>query len=501
MFEQWIGPDVFRQGVNEYLRAHAWKNAVAGDLWESLGKVSGKDVPAAMAGYIDQQGLPLVGVELVPGGQAKFSQKRFLNYGVKADPLLWSIPVSFKWSDGSKVHTEQIFMIGESATFTPKGGKAAWVMPNVDGRGYYRWSAPQDMMLRLSREAVTAMNPAERIAFLGNAQALLQAGEIRAIRISGSSRPSPTIRSPGRGGGARRLGQRPGRLRSRRSARRIRSVRAQHAEPMAKRFGLEKKAGEAEVVSLMRPRLFAWLGDEGNDPAALSLATRIANDYMADPAKPDPSMVGTALQLTTMHGDRALFDRYRKAFEEAQDTLGAAAVSRGARRGPRSRAPGRGLRYVLEGPVRVNEMRYITAGIRQQSDRAHDKVFRLAARQLRDGDRQDSRGVPGLAAVLRQRLLAGAHRDRPGVLLGSQAQGAGHREGAGSGSGGGRRLRGPAPARRRGGGHVPPRSGGRGLENGEERLALAQAPAISRTALSAVSTSSGVFMRLGASRA
>jgi aminopeptidase N len=376
MFEQWIGPDVFRQGVNEYLRAHAWKNAVAGDLWESLGKVSGKDVPAAMAGYIDQQGLPLVGVQLVPGGQAKFSQKRFLNYGVKADPLLWSIPVSFKWSDGSKVHTEQIFMIGESATFTPKGGKVVWVMPNVDGRGYYRWSAPQDMMLRLSREATTAMNPAERIAFLGNAQALLQAGEIRGdsylrLLAAFSDDPDPLVAAAVLDGlGSAQDAFVPDDLRDAFGAY-VRST----LSPMAKRFGLEKKAGEAEVVSLMRPRLFAWLGDEGNDPAALSLATRIANDYMADPAKPDPSMVGTALQLTTMHGDRALFDRYRKAFEEAKTPSARQRylAALGAVRDPALQDEA--LRYVLEGPVRVNEMRYITAGIRQQSDRAHDKVF------------------------------------------------------------------------------------------------------------------------------
>ena len=39
MFETWMGPDVFRRGVNAHLRAHEWKNAVSSDLWSALGQV------------------------------------------------------------------------------------------------------------------------------------------------------------------------------------------------------------------------------------------------------------------------------------------------------------------------------------------------------------------------------------------------------------------------------------------------------------------------------
>ena len=377
MFEHWIGPEVFRQGVHEYLRAHAWKNAEASDLWAALGKVSGKDVTAAMAAYIDQQGVPLVTVEPAEPGQLKLTQKRFLHYGVKSVPLLWKIPVSLKWSDGSKVHTQRLVLENETATLALEGGgKPVWVMANVDGRGYYRWAAPQSMMLALSRAAVTAMNPAERIAFIGNALALLKAGELRGdaylrLLAAFSDDPDPLVASAVLDGlSSAKEAFIPDDLRDVFAAY-VRST----LKPMAKRFGLEKRAGEPEVVSLMRPRLFGWLGDEGKDPAALSLADRIATEYMSDPAKPDPSLVGTALQLRAMHGDRALFDRYRKAFEESKTPTARQRylAALGAFHDPALQDEA--LRYALEGPVRLNEMRNITGTMREQSDQAHDRTF------------------------------------------------------------------------------------------------------------------------------
>ena len=378
MFEYWIGPDTFRRGVNEYLRAHAWKNAVAADLWASLGQVSGKDVTAAMAGYIDQQGFPLVTVEPLADGSVRLAQTRFLNYGVKADPLLWKVPIALKWSDGVQVRTQRVLLEGPNATVKLEGGgKPVWVMPNGDGRGYYHWSVPQQMMLALSHQASTAMNASERITFLGNLNALLEAGELRGdvfLRMLAemAGDPVPLVASAVIGG--------------------LRSAEAafvsddlfgawavyvrQTLSPMAQRYGLEKKAGEPEVVSLMRPQLFSLLGERGQDPAALAMADRLAGQYLKDPAAAqDPALVGTALQLHAMKGDRALFDRYRQELENAKTP---AARSRYLSALGEFRDPAiqdEALRYVAGGQVRANEIRTIPYGIRSQSDRGRDRVF------------------------------------------------------------------------------------------------------------------------------
>ena len=38
MVEQYLHPDVFRAGVREYLRQHAYANATTDDLWVALGR-------------------------------------------------------------------------------------------------------------------------------------------------------------------------------------------------------------------------------------------------------------------------------------------------------------------------------------------------------------------------------------------------------------------------------------------------------------------------------
>ena len=60
MLEQHIGPDVFRDGVRSYLKAHAYGNTVTTDLWDALEDASGAPVRDVMNTFILQGGHPLV---------------------------------------------------------------------------------------------------------------------------------------------------------------------------------------------------------------------------------------------------------------------------------------------------------------------------------------------------------------------------------------------------------------------------------------------------------
>ena len=99
MFEQFVGPDKFRAGINDYLKAHAFGNATAADLWAALSKATGQDIAPAMATFLDQPGLPLIEAQILPGGKVKLTQRRFANAGVNApgvrarnEKLTWLVP-------------------------------------------------------------------------------------------------------------------------------------------------------------------------------------------------------------------------------------------------------------------------------------------------------------------------------------------------------------------------------------------------------------------------
>src|SRR5207247_289494 len=87
--------------------------------------------------------------------------------------------------------------------------------------------------------------------------------------------------------------------------------------PALERIGMDRRADEPESASLLRPQLLLWLGRDGGDPAVLAQAAKVTAAYLADPASVDPGVVGVALQLRALSGDRALFDEFKRRLEAA----------------------------------------------------------------------------------------------------------------------------------------------------------------------------------------
>ena len=116
------------------------------------------------------------------------------------------------------------------------------------------------------------------------------------------------------------------------------------------------KTGEDEALSIVRPRLINWLGDEGRDPAIRSFAAEKARSYLNDPATLDPVLVPPVLELAAQDGDRALFDAYRTHVETATapNTRTQFLYALGAFRNQELRRAA--LDYVLSGPIRPHEI-------------------------------------------------------------------------------------------------------------------------------------------------
>ena len=76
MLEQYIGPEVFRDGVRTYLTAHAYANTVTTDLWDALEEASGEPVRDVMNTFILQGGHPLVSLRRRHRGAAAVLLRR-----------------------------------------------------------------------------------------------------------------------------------------------------------------------------------------------------------------------------------------------------------------------------------------------------------------------------------------------------------------------------------------------------------------------------------------
>ena len=377
MFEQWIGPEKFRAGVLQHLAAHRFGNATAEDFWRALGRASGSDVSAAMATFIEQPGLPSVRVELEKDNRIRLSQKRFANYGVELPAQNWKIPVTLRYSDGKAVHAQTVLLDKATQSISlDTGGPPAWVLPNADQRGYYRWEVPQEMLRALVTGGSEQLNVRERVGLIGNLSALLDAGAVSGgdylSALGGfAGDPSPMVINALLTG----LNKVQTAFVQPENADAYAAYVRRTLGPSLERFGAEPRAGEEEEVALFRPQLLRNLGDKGKDEEILHLMEGMAKRYMQDPHAIDPQLAGAALELAAIRGDRALFDSYRQRFETAQvpaersrylDALGG------------FRAPelvDEALHYCLSGPLRPNEVLDIPFQLATHPEQ-QDRTFR-----------------------------------------------------------------------------------------------------------------------------
>lgn len=374
MFERWIGPERFRQGVLDYMAKHEWGNAAAADLWAALSQASGRDLTVAMSTFLDQGGVPLLTVDL-DDDTLRLSQRRFLNFGQKEQtPALWKIPVSLRFSDGSV----RDLLLEESAAAIPLDGKRPeWVHPNVNEQGYCRWKIPATMLHAMTRNAPEHLNTRERVGLLANLSALLDADEIHGdeyLQVLADFAADP---HPGVVGGVldalakvRYVFLTPD------LAPAFASFLRRVLRPALDRFGLVRQASEVEGVSFLRPRLLYLLADDGGDETLVKHGESLAAAYLADPASVDPALAASALRIAALHGDAGRFAAFRNKFETAtvpvdrQRFLGALGDFRD------DGLVNQTIAYVLTGPLRPQEIfvipRVLAMGALKNENRAFE---------------------------------------------------------------------------------------------------------------------------------
>src|SRR5260370_594978 len=137
MLESDVGPEVFRKGVNAYLRAHANGNATSADFWQAEAQASGKSIDQVMPTFVLQPGVPMVTVTSSCNGdkaQVAFTQQRFLlspdrlNAG---SPEQWQIPICMKFGG-----TDACSLVTAKTHETSLGQCPAWLVANRHGKGY-----------------------------------------------------------------------------------------------------------------------------------------------------------------------------------------------------------------------------------------------------------------------------------------------------------------------------------------------------------------------------
>ena len=320
MLEQHIGPTLFRDGVRDYLRAHAYGNADTSDLWVSLGKVAKQPVPELMDGWIFQPGFPLVTATVSASSELTITQQRF-NYLSEAPPGLlqdprWNIPLQIRVTSGGTRSTVRILLTKKDVTIPlPHDWESVFI--NEDGHGFYRVRYAPDLLRRLLDARVDSLAPSERFNFINDAWATTIAGlmpladyldltarfteerdkNVWALLLESFSFLNRIIT----------VEDRPA----------LEAFVRNRIGPAVADLRWVPQRGESELTKQLRGELIGAQGKLGNDPAIQQRAAELYRAYRNDAKAVDPNIAPALVAILAHTGDATRYEEFDERFRTA----------------------------------------------------------------------------------------------------------------------------------------------------------------------------------------
>jgi aminopeptidase N len=341
MIESYVSADVFRRGVNLYLKKFAYGNATAEDFWSALTAASGRPVDKIMPTFVDQAGAPLITVKTsclnptatkapsrstrrrrreikpVPKTQVTAAQGRFW-----ADPgaapkkdQQWMVPVCVK-SGGAKPFCQ---ILSQKEQTLPVAGCSPWVFVNGSATGYYRTQYDKADLDKLSAVARTDLNTAERIALVYDEAALVNSGKesmatfLDLVTALNQDAQRAVVQSYGP-----TLGYIMQYVLSAENEEGYRSWVRSNFQPMLAKIGWTPAANESEDTHALRSYLILLLGAAGEDAEVIRQSTSLAEQYLKDPHSVDASVAKRLLAVAARYGNGELFEQYITAMPHMQ---------------------------------------------------------------------------------------------------------------------------------------------------------------------------------------
>ncbi len=322
MLEQHIGPTVFRDGVRDYLRTHAYGNADTNDLWVSLGKIANQPVPELMNGWIFRPGHPLITAEIDQSGRLALSQQRFtyLPHPIPRTPhslpATWQIPLQIRVVAEGKSNTSRI-LVGEKRTTIRLPHNWESVLINEGGHGFYRVRYMSDLLYRLLDTGIESLAATERFNLINDAWATAVAGLMPLTDYLDLT--------------ARFIGDRDknvwavlldsftflNRIIAMEDRPALQAFVRSRVGPAVADLGWASRNRENELTKQLRGELIGAQGKLGNDPAIQRRAVELYRAYRNDATAVDPNIVPSLITILAHTGGETRYEEFDQRFRTA----------------------------------------------------------------------------------------------------------------------------------------------------------------------------------------
>lgn len=179
MLETYIGEKTFRAGVRNYIKAHAYGNAVTNDLWHELSKVSSTIINEIARDFTQQAGIPLVDVSATEHGW-HLMQGRFANDDSTPADRSWHVPVNARVLAADKTGSDNLNkqwqgVLSRTAALDVPGNKQEVLLVNSNQTGYYRTRYSPETYAALVKHFVQ-LGPSDQLGLLNDSRELAYSG-------------------------------------------------------------------------------------------------------------------------------------------------------------------------------------------------------------------------------------------------------------------------------------------------------------------------------------
>lgn len=184
MFESYLTPERMQAGIIEHLHNFEYGTATASDFLHSLATGAKEDVTASFSSFLNQPGVPQVDLTWTcdaQGAAVTLTQRRYVPLGTELDTKgVWEVPVCVRYGDKKSKGGRACFMLTSATQEARLNACPAWLLPNADAAGYYRFGITAEALQKLAR---APLSPGEQLAVADSAQAAFMAGTLPAAPV------------------------------------------------------------------------------------------------------------------------------------------------------------------------------------------------------------------------------------------------------------------------------------------------------------------------------
>jgi puromycin-sensitive aminopeptidase len=309
MLEGFAGPDLWRRGIQSYIRKHAYQNAKTEDLWAAMESVGATGLATIARDFTNQPGVPLiaVGPSQCAGGRtvAALAQSQFSNderAQVGAHPLAWHVPV--RASAGGE--TTQAVTRGPMTRIDVPG--CGPLLINAGQTGYYR-TLYQPAQAQALERAFAGLGPVDQFGAMSDQLALSGAGyQPMAVGLDFLSDVPANGNAQLVQAALRHWSGLYDDLDSDPAAQAEIASRVIHAYgPRLQQLGFAPRAGEPALDAVLRTTLLSTLG-KFKDQGVLAEANRLFAAWQNNPNAIPGSLKQTWLGIVARNADEPMWN-------------------------------------------------------------------------------------------------------------------------------------------------------------------------------------------------